>query len=777
MQWTHPDGSRGASGTFASIPASGPSPRPRDRPAVAGRYEVLDLLGWGGMGEVWRVRDRELERDVAMKLLLAPLVDADGLARFREEARIAASLQHPGVVPVYDVGRLDDGRVWFTMAEVRGQTLEQALQQVHRDVRLAAEGTSPRRLLEAFVRVCETVAFAHDRGVVHRDLKPANVMIGEYGEVLVLDWGLARLQARAHRGGQRIVGTPAYMSPEQARGDSERAAPTSDVYALGASLYDLLCERPPRLERTVDALLAQVSAGSPIPPPSARSPLALVDDALDAVCLRALAHDPAERHPSAGDLARALAAWLDGAAKRAAAMTLVTEAQSLLETAHDADADAVRAEAEADALLHGVPANAPAEAKLAAWRAEDAARDAERRAVRARTQAVQQLRSALTHAPDLAEAHELLAGELHRRHVEHEAAARSQLAAEVAAELATHDPSGAYAAYLRGTGAVTLVTDPPGAEVRLHRLEERERRLVPTFERTLGHTPLQAVPVAMGDYLLTLHLPDRPEVRYPVQIPRQHHWDGVAPGASDPTPIALPPADALAADERYVPAGWAWLGSDALPDALPWARRWVDAVVVQQFPVTLADYAAYLDALAPDALQAALPRLPDSDEPFLVRDDGRYTVTAAGRWREVLPDTLELPAVLVDHGQAAAYAAWRGRRLPTEAEWQKAARGVDGRDYPWGRHFEPSWCRMRETAPTVSIVSVREHPEDRSIYGVRGLLGNTFEWAASGRPGEGARFLGGCCGSTRVTCHLAWSLPASPATRTPTLGFRLVRSL
>jgi serine/threonine protein kinase len=190
------------------------------------RYQLIDILGEGGMGVVWRARDSVLDRDVAIKIL-APHLDGDELElRLAREARILAALEHPGIVPVYDVGSSADGSTWYSMRLVRGTPLDAA----------ARDGRDRRDLLRIIEQLCDTVAYAHAHGVVHRDLKPRNVMLGPFGEVLVLDWGVARDGSAEQTGA--IVGTPGFMSPEQAAGGP--ADVRSDVYGLGAILNELL---------------------------------------------------------------------------------------------------------------------------------------------------------------------------------------------------------------------------------------------------------------------------------------------------------------------------------------------------------------------------------------------------------------------------------------------------------------------------------------------------------------------------------------------------------
>jgi serine/threonine protein kinase len=211
-------------------------------PDVSGtRYELVSVLGRGGMGVVYLARDTALDREVALKIVDRPAAEgqtqAGGAdAALADEARILARLEHPGIVPVHEFGELPDGRMFYAMKRVRGDRLDRWM-------------TSDRDLAErlgVFLRVCDAVAFAHARGVIHRDLKPENVMVGEFGEVLVLDWGVAADVGRDSGSGIRdsqIVGTPDYMAPEQARGDAG-VDHRVDVYALGVVL-ETIGGRPP----------------------------------------------------------------------------------------------------------------------------------------------------------------------------------------------------------------------------------------------------------------------------------------------------------------------------------------------------------------------------------------------------------------------------------------------------------------------------------------------------------------------------------------------------
>ena len=259
-----------------------------DEPDLAGtRYRLLERVARGGMGVVYAAEDEKLQRRVALKVLDVPGADGDLATRLMREARVLARLEHPGIVPVHDVGTLADGRVFYTMKFVEGQRLDKFIE--------AVESVQDR--LRLFLRICEAVAFAHARGVLHRDLKPANIMVGPFGEVLVMDWGLAKILLSEARSADRgadpeatilekpkqpgdaddstkssvitghgtVMGTPGYMSPEQARGEVEVLDARSDIFSLGALLRFILTQKTPggftpRLDRSLAAICAKATA-------------------------------------------------------------------------------------------------------------------------------------------------------------------------------------------------------------------------------------------------------------------------------------------------------------------------------------------------------------------------------------------------------------------------------------------------------------------------------------------------------------------------------------
>ena len=433
--------------------------------AALGRYEDLGVLGAGGMGEVRKVRDPILKRELAMKIL-HPQQDYrnEFSRRFTEEAQVCAQLQHPNIVPIHEMGTLKDGRLYFTMKEIKGRPLSESIVSVHRAIKNQRWVPSPsgwtfRKLIHAFHEVCRAVAYAHSKGVLHRDLKPDNIMLGEYGEVLVVDWGLAKILGRdddlelddsEFETGERIqkshnmtrrgqvAGTPAYMSPEQARGEINQLDARTDIYALGTILYEIMSGRPAYEGKTSLDVLYKVLSG---PPHSIRNITQISTDSLQdesntgifeqsknahslpalpeellLVCEKAMQRNPEDRFSSVSEVADIVSDWLEGAKNREKALTIVDSALELQSKKDILEQQSQQLLVEAQTHLETIPVWEGEEIKAECWAKMHQSTQLSERTEVLDIQQEQLLMSALTHKSDLEEAHSALASRFYQQH-------------------------------------------------------------------------------------------------------------------------------------------------------------------------------------------------------------------------------------------------------------------------------------------------------------------------------------------------------------------------
>jgi serine/threonine protein kinase len=318
------------------------------RPAVAApailtpgeRFDIQQVHAQGGLGVVFLARDHEIDRTVALKQIKSQWADdEDSRARFLLEARITGRLEHPGVVPIYALGADPTGRPYYAMRLIRGESLLEVLDRFHSPRGASADPRQRmpelRKLLRRFIDVCNAVDYAHSKGVIHRDVKPSNIMVGKYGETLVVDWGLAKVigsdedvalttrmvrkpDAEGNLTSTQIgttIGTPAYMSPEQAAGRNDELGPATDVYSLGATLYHLLTGAlPHNIDDDVGVAFAKLERGG-VTPPIVRAEW--LPRPLSSICLKALELAPGKRYASARALADDVERWLNDEPVRA----------------------------------------------------------------------------------------------------------------------------------------------------------------------------------------------------------------------------------------------------------------------------------------------------------------------------------------------------------------------------------------------------------------------------------------------------------------------------
>jgi len=751
--------------------------------ASGGRFVVESSIGRGGMGEVVLLRDRDLRRDVAMKVLQAAEEQQEARDLFIAEAQATSQLEHPGIPPIHDIGVVGDGRPYFTMKLVKGRTLRAVLD----DLAAGEEEYTLHRLVTILERIAEALQFAHERGVIHRDIKPQNIMLGDYGEVHVMDWGLAGVKA-ASPGHVRTLrtdagletqlgqasGTVPYMSPEQLFG--EPVDGRTDVYALGCVLYEALAGRP-AFDPGDKELVAKVVDGRFVDlaecGPGAPAPLA------DA-CRKAMATNRDERFADARELRDALRGWLDGRADRARRHT---EAQRLAAQGEQSAARHLRlkdrlgeAERVAEAEAARFKPYQPVAEKRPMIEARQRVEVLRTEVALAFAETTHALNAALTQEPGNPTARAALA-ELWMR----------QLAD---AELRGDGADTAYARALVGRyrdaplpvdGSLTLTTEPTGAEVTLFRYEEVDGVLTPCEETGLGVTPLDPVPLPMGSYLCLVRKDGYRETRYPVHITRERAWVGT---------IRLRTDEAIGEGFVYVPGGPFTYGEGKRT-----VFRELSDFAIARYPVTLREYAAFLDALGPAEADERCPRT-SADGPYMERGPDKGFRPLPGNLegparerclREFGPDCdWDLPVAGVSWDDAVAYCEWktmttrREWRLPTEEEREKAARGVDGRAFAWGDLADPTLgkCRHSRNEPP-QPEPVGAFPTSVSVYGMGDASGNQADWTSSVLAGPG---------SPRIQFGGSWILPvehqrcarrnwSAPHLRFGDLGIRCARSL
>ena len=792
---------------MATLVAKGPVGLP-----VPDRYVDLGFLGSGAMGEVRRVRDTRLGTVVAMKLLRTAARKMESVReRFEAEARLTARLRHPNIVAVFDTGVLEDGRVWFTMELVEGRTLRDVIDAVHaargpHTWRASRDGWTLRRLLRAFAQVCEAVGYAHAQGIVHRDLKPRNIMVGPHGDVKVMDWGIAcgpdfdlaadRASVEAlpsdHRtAAGNVVGTPAYMSPEQAWGRRAVLDARADVYALGSVLYHILSGKPPFSDEPT-TIVQKLRVSGPPPIDKARGPGAPpLPGGLRPLLDRCLAREPEERFADAGELGAAMLAWLAEDAQRDEALDLVNQARALRPDLDRLRASAEALESAADSTLHVLPVEAPISAKETGWHLLSMAEEKRVALARQRAEVEERLWSALTISPGLPEARSALA-EIQRELLVEAEESRDRAAAHEREAWLRELDDGTHASFLEGTGTISLQTEPPGALVKLYRWEERGRVLHPVFVEDLGRTPIERVPLGRGSWLVELTASGTATVRLPVSLRREEHWEN-APMSGMRRAVPLPSQADLGPDEIFVPAGWAVLGGRDGAHALPRRRAWVEGFVISRFPVTIGEWQTYLRDLVKHGMV---------DD---VRDRGVHLQGIAQQRQQLdliegeLPEEVaRSPVQKLSLSDVLDYLAWRREhdgkdwRLPTEVEWEKAARGTDGRRLPWGRHLDPALAYIEGSAQQPTDFPVGTWPGDVSPYGVRDLVGGVSDITSTPFRGSPAALDASPAGHVdsqvalavkggRATLRGAWVLPEArhplpPRSRTMFVGLRLCRT-
>ena len=760
------------------------------------RYQLLGELGRGGMGRILKARDSEIAREVAVKILHATGGrSSDGqIRRFWTEVRALGQLEHPSIIPIHDVGRLATGELFYVMKKLGGRTLADILADLRSGEPVAVREFTRARLLTTLQQVAYAVAFAHAHGVIHRDIKPANIMVGQYGEAILIDWGLAKildsetpsdsddlppLSASSTASGT-ITGTPQYMSPEATEGRPHLLTTRSDVYGLGAVLYEVLTWQPAYPDLGFVPTVMRVRQGL-FEPPRVRAPHQNISAELEELCLGAMARDPTQR-PLAKELADELGRVLEGAKERerrsAEAKDRVRAGRRAMDRWKTLKVELQSAEAESKRLAKEVPSWAPVEDKAPIWTLEDRVSELKIEAVSAFEEAEADFLRALGEVSDDREARSALASLYFARFGEAERARDSEGQRYYRRLVARYD-DGVWQRVLEGNGTLEITSKAEGVSVSLARFETRLRVMQPVDVRELGTTPIARFEIPIGSYLLTLRRPGERDVLHPVLIGRT---EAVV------VDVDLPTADQIGDDFVMVPGGPAILGGDPIAHGA-FERKVVEVptFAIARFAVTCDEYLKFLNDVAADDFDRATQHVPRARA-----QEGHYWAFDADERRFRYPDrtpggqnwTGLLPVNGVSFEDAQAYADWRQARtgervrLPTEREWEKAARGVDGRFFPWGDQFDPTFCKMKESrrAPYPEPEPVGAFATDRSPYGVRDMAGSIRELCVS-EPGDEPVVRGGCWSDTGLFCRVAFRHVTQRSFVNTGLGFRLVKDI
>ncbi len=737
-----------------ALPAAAPAPRetelvfePQVRGSQAPRYVVDREIGRGGMGRILLAYDQDFRRQVAVKVAMHPPEDTQRTARFLEEAQATAQLEHPNIAPVYDLGVENSGRPYFTMKWIRGRDLQQII--------AGGSELSLTRLVQVLQQAAMGVHFAHTRGVIHRDLKPQNIMVGDFGEVLVVDWGLAKvltslpaatdatspISTERSDGGQStldgiVQGSLAYMAPEQARGDAAFIDSRTDVWGLGTILYEILTGAPLRPVASFQALLQTAKRGEVIRPRD-RASERTIPPALEAACLRALAPRQEDRFPSAKDFHDTLQAYIEGihdAQRRAQeAARLRQLADAAREELKVAERAAQEASSSAKSQRSSLPDHASEADKAELWRLTSRFRELRSEAGEAFNRTTAAYRAVLgIDATDRAARRSL--AEIYLARLEQAEDRGDCEATALYKGLVAQYDDGRLTIELEGKGRLLVHSDPPGARVLLSRHEEHGPFLEAGAATEVGQTPLE-IPLACGSYLVRLVREGFEDVRLPLVIDRS---------GSAKLEVRLCVAGTIARGFVQVPGGLTIVGGDteAYP-ARPRAQLLVGEVFVGTLPVTLGEYCEFLSGSFEPSLAVAPEHLPSFGRQDYVERKADGTFAPIAR----LEPTLPVFGVTFDSIQL--YCQWLARRLArpirllTEVEWERAARGADGRVFPWGNGFD--WVLMkgglsRPGEPTPEPVGA--FARDVSPFGVRDLAGGIRE-NVDGWYGKGYRLCKG----------------------------------
>ncbi|MCE9581572.1 MAG: protein kinase, partial [Planctomycetes bacterium] len=807
-----------------------PTPRPDDKTPLlparptsgappignAERYVLGEELGRGGLGRVVEAWDPELKRTVAVKLVLENL-PPELLDRFRREAELTAQLEHPNIVPVHDIWQRGEGssrRLFLAMKRIRGRNLATLLKDLARGDTETVKTYSRARLLRVFQDICLGIAYAHANGVIHRDLKPSNVMIGPFGETLIVDWGLAKSvtgPAEAPAGDGRaalagnarlsdstvpldnadltmegqIVGTSAYMSPEQAGGHVAEIGPRSDVYSLGAILYEILTLRPPVEGKTLAEVITRVRTGAVALPSSLGS--ALIPPELDAICLKALALRKEDRTPSAIALHDDIQLFLEGVKERERksreALERVASGRRWSARYGALEAEIAAQEEIVADWRERIKPHQPAEEKRPLWEAMARARSMREERINAYSKATAEFAQALTVDSSSTEASDGICDLILGRFLEaEERRDRDQMLLE-RNTLAQYDRGGKYLARLEAPGKVTIRTQAFRCDC-LSPVRHPDWRVEIADDVTVPWREGRArpdLPLTDDDGPVPVVATFPPGVRY-----------GHSPACTrhEVAGVEVSIARYEEHDNRFVLGPERVLGRTPLAGAEVPRGSWVcflrgEGFAPVRLPVLIERSATWeqdVNLYRPEEIPAGFCVVPGgpftfggtearkrqprhSDRKWWIEQDGRFALPPTGSDPSMEWDP-RWPVMSIDWFDAKAYCSWKSKlsgvrhELMHEQEYEKACRGVDGRMFSYGDIYEGPYSHTSVSLPgKMTPLPVGSFPVDESPYGIRDLSGGMETWCSNAPEAPFRTWRcqrGGAWGSTSTNARSAY---------------------
>ncbi len=781
---------------------------------ILGRYKIIRRIGRGGMGVVYEALDSVLKRKVALKVLRDDVVDATLARRFEREALTAARLKHPHIVTLYEAGVIDDIR-FLAMELVRGASLSDWI---------VASNLTVDRKVEILEEVARAVEYAHSRGVVHRDLKPGNIMLDEEARPMIMDFGLARLIGDVTHLSRKgaMLGTPSYMAPEQITGSGSIDGRT-DIYALGVMMYELLGNRMPFEGGNVQEICRKIIETDPAPIPG-------LPRELEAIRAKAMARDRMARYSTAGELADELRRYREGepvqvcppsllqslkrtvrrhrvASTGIAALLLagilgtlffvwfearqeIARADRLLSDAADArqrheelrlqlaELNEEIREAEED-----LEPRSPKEEKEAVWKWKRERKELRSELLRTEARIVGFFIAALSHDERAAE--EMLKFywmRLLQTQAEGDISS-AEMYQESMRQMAEDRGYPFWIRILDSGGKVEIDSTPRADSIDIFLLTENSAGPGGQVEvRRNVSLPFRDDALDPGPYLFLLRKAGYPELRLPVLV---------SLGKEVKINARLLSADQIGEGFIHVPAGpfisgdpGAYLGMPRRPSVF------VDDFIIGRHEVTRAGYVQFLNHL----VRTGKHDLAHVHLPYEVMENGRlhkkmflHDHQAESDFRLAAGLHAQAPVTSLPWDSAVAYAEWLSKetgeryRLPTGLEWEKAARGVDGRTFAWGEFFDWEFMNGYYTRERPGVVAVGSYPLDRSPYGLYDVGGNAAEWTMdifSLRKEKDGIVFGASGGRTSERhFHVSARFPQIRQSRPKWVGFRLVKEV